>query len=370
MAGEGCERRIGDFIRAGAGSREWGSREKRRSWDGWCIFVKARDAARTSWWPGLGRDRAARDTAQRNPSGALPSKASMPITRFTPLLLVLFAPVAGASELYKCQDAAGNRVYSSTRAGYSNCRLIGNFPAAASTAPALEPSAAPAKPSMPANGTVEFRSAPAGSAPKSLPETGTAKVTRGAVYRYEHDGVTHYTNRKPAGQSAKVLFTYIQSCYACGVAPGVDWSSVALNTAAFAAEIATAAATHRVDEAFVRAIIHAESAFNPNALSHKGAQGLMQLMPATAERFGVVDAFSPADNIGGGVGYLAWLMKRFDGDTRRVAAAYNAGEGAVDKYGDVPPYEETQRFVERVGILHARYAGEIARRNVASADAP
>ena len=87
-----------------------------------------------------------------------------------------------------------------------------------------------------------------------------------------------------------------------------------------------------MDEAIVRAIIHAESAYNPNALSRVGAQGLMQLMPATARRFGVGDAFDASQNISGGVQYLAWLLKRFNGDLTLAAAGYNAGEGAVDKY--------------------------------------
>src|SRR3546814_1904382 len=96
-----------------------------------------------------------------------------------------------------------------------------------------------------------------------------------------------------------------------------DWSSDVcssdLNTSAYDREIASAAKQYGVDEAVVRAIIHAESAFNPRAVSRVGAQGLMQLMPATAERFGVADAFDAAQNIRGGVKYLAWLLKRFDG---------------------------------------------------------
>jgi soluble lytic murein transglycosylase-like protein len=117
-----------------------------------------------------------------------------------------------------------------------------------------------------------------------------------------------------------------------------------------------------VDEAVVRAIIHAESAFNPRALSRVGAQGLMQLMPATARRFGVGDAFDAAENIRGGVQYLAWLLKRFDGNVKLAAAGYNAGEGAVDKYKGIPPYAETRRYVERVGLLAARYRGTVAAR--------
>ncbi len=134
-----------------------------------------------------------------------------------------------------------------------------------------------------------------------------------------------------------------------------------LNTTAFANEIRLAGAAHGVEEALVRAVIHAESAFNFNALSNKGAQGLMQLMPATAARFGVVDPFSAEQNISGGTAYLAWLLKRFKGDVSLAVAGYNAGEGAVDRFGGVPPYEETQVFVERVGVLLQRYREQLTQ---------
>jgi soluble lytic murein transglycosylase-like protein len=88
----------------------------------------------------------------------------------------------------------------------------------------------------------------------------------------------------------------------------------------------------------------------------------MQLMPATARRFGVSDAFNATQNISGGVKYLAWLLKRFNGNLSLAAAGYNAGEGAVDKYNGVPPYSETQRYVQRVGLLAERYRGSVATR--------
>lgn len=132
-------------------------------------------------------------------------------------------------------------------------------------------------------------------------------------------------------------------------------SSGRLNLEAYAWEISLAAATHDLDPSWLRAIIHAESAFNPLALSPKGAQGLMQLMPATAQRFNVSDPYQPAQSIQGGATYLAWLRDHFDGDTRLATAAYNAGEGNVARYGGVPPFRETQHYVEKVAALTERY---------------
>jgi hypothetical protein len=265
------------------------------------------------------------------------------------------APLA-AGELYRCVGKQGEIAYTSSRAGYTQCSSLHY----AEPAPAAKPAAPPASVAGQAGPRVEFRSAPGAAAPVEPAGSARAKVNSGAVYRYKKDGVTHYTNRRPVGQRVDVLFTYIESCFACTLRGGVDFGNVALNTSAFVAEIASAAADAGIDAAFVRAVIHAESAFNPNALSNKGAQGLMQLMPATAKRFGVTDAFSAADNIRGGTRYLAWLLKRFNGDTRLAAAGYNAGEGAVDRHAGVPPYEETQRFVERVGVLHGRYQTALA----------
>lgn len=120
-------------------------------------------------------------------------------------------------------------------------------------------------------------------------------------------------------------------------------------------QIQQASSIHGVDEALVRAIIHAESAYNPKARSHVGAGGLMQLMPATATRFGVTNRFDPNQNINGGTRYLAWLLKRYRGNVTLASAAYNAGEGAVDKYRGVPPYRETINYVQKVGSLLTQY---------------
>ena len=111
-----------------------------------------------------------------------------------------------------------------------------------------------------------------------------------------------------------------------------------------------------VDAHLARAIIQAESAFNYKARSRVGALGLMQLMPSTAERFGVVDPFDPRQNISGGVKYLKWLHDYYSGDLNRVVAAYNAGEGAVNKHKGIPPFRETRAYVPKVLDLYHRKA--------------
>jgi soluble lytic murein transglycosylase-like protein len=109
-----------------------------------------------------------------------------------------------------------------------------------------------------------------------------------------------------------------------------------------------AAQRHKVDPALVKAVISTESDWNPHAVSRKGAEGLMQLIPETAERFGVGNPMDPAQNVEGGTTYLRWLLDRYNGDLRKTLAAYNAGEGAVDQFGGVPRYRETQQYVQKV----------------------
>lgn len=281
------------------------------------------------------------------------------------------APVV-AGTVYRCVGTDGIPNYTSKRASNAVCKAVshgsdnarvsgfsavtGPGMATIQVAPASTGSAA-----APAGKRVVFNSAPAGAVPRAIRTSGGAKVLRGAVYRFERDGVVHYTNVRPAGAAqSKILFSYVETCYACGALPGVNFGSVRLNTLAFGDEIRTAASQFGVEEAVVRAIIHAESAYRPNAVSHAGAQGLMQLIPATASRFGVADPFDPGQNIRGGVKYLAWLMKRYSSNLTLVAAAYNAGEGAVDRNGGVPPYSETQRYVQRVGQLADRYRTALA----------
>ena len=290
------------------------------------------------------------------------------------LALMFLSGPAMAGTVYRCVGADGVPNYTSKRTSNAVCKAVAHSqervssfstkvaaPAARVATPAVSTPSEAAQSAAKA-GQVVFQSsngsAPAPVAPK--PKAGT-RVLAGAVYRYEKNGVTHYTNVKPRGvASAKMLFSYVETCYACGTLPNVDFGKISLNTSAYASEIRAAAHEYGVEEAIVRAIIHAESAYRPNAVSRAGAQGLMQLIPATASRFGVANPFDPSQNIKGGVKYLAWLLKRYDSNLTLAAAGYNAGEGAVDKYNGVPPYAETQRYVQRVGQLADRYRTALA----------
>jgi soluble lytic murein transglycosylase-like protein len=127
---------------------------------------------------------------------------------------------------------------------------------------------------------------------------------------------------------------------------------------AFDAIIRDAARRHQVDVALVKAVIRAESDFVPRAVSPKGALGLMQLMPATAQMHNVWRVFEPRQNVEGGVTHLRYLLDRYGGNLRLALAAYNAGEKAVDTYGGVPPYPETSEYLERVMRFRASYLRE------------
>ena len=297
-------------------------------------------------------------------------------------LLAMPASEAFAGNLYRCNTGDGSTTYTSKRISGAGCKLISSYkaprtkprahvaraPESAAIGSSVPPATifgTPASAEIPAT-PVTAKPAPAPSRAATTATT-SPRLIRGQVYAYVKDGIRTYTSVRPQGAAGvsglrTIAYSYMETCYACGAKPGVSFATVRLNTAAYQAEIAAAARLHGVDEAIVRAIIHAESAFNPNALSRVGAQGLMQLMPATARRFGVSNSFDASQNIGGGVKYLAWLLKRFNGNLTLAAAGYNAGEGAVDKYKGVPPYSETQRYVQRVAMLAERYRGTLAAR--------
>ncbi len=176
-------------------------------------------------------------------------------------------------------------------------------------------------------------------------------------FKYQKDGAVTFSDRQPKKAAYEVIV--YTSCFACNPLSRVDWRGVKLYMTEFTYLITQAAQRHGVDPALVRAVIHAESNFNPLARSRKGAMGLMQLMPGTASDMGVSDTSNAAQNIEGGVKYLAYLLKRFDGIITMATAAYNAGPGAVEKYRGVPPFEETKTYVFRVNILHQRYKNQM-----------
>jgi len=125
--------------------------------------------------------------------------------------------------------------------------------------------------------------------------------------------------------------------------------------------IIQASRRHQVDPALVYAIIMAESGYNPKAVSKRGARGLMQLMPATAEALGVKDSFNPEQNIDGGVRHFKWLVNRFDGNIKLALAAYNAGSRNVRLYQGVPPFRATQLYIKKVFKYYRIYKNQMTR---------
>jgi len=171
------------------------------------------------------------------------------------------------------------------------------------------------------------------------------------VYSFvDENGVTHYTNVPSDPRFRKVP----------GSTPPAASRTGSGGQAAekYEAEIARSADSHGVDSALVKAVIKAESNYDNRAISRTGAQGLMQLMPATSRLRNVDNPFNPTQNIDGGVRHLKYLLSTFNGDTRLALAAYNAGENAVHKYNDtVPPYPETKNYVSTVLSHYGRYSG-------------
>ena len=182
----------------------------------------------------------------------------------------------------------------------------------------------------------------------------------------DSNGTTLLTNKQSRYSNLKVeKKTYypdsnIHSYSNWGASESSVLPSYSRNKNAFDHIIRQAAQTHGISEGLIKAVMHTESGFNVNARSPVGAQGLMQLMPATARRFNVSNAYDPQQNINAGAKYLAWLMKRFNGNTSLALAGYNAGEGNVQKYGGIPPFRETQDYVRRVSSRYSNlYAGGI-----------
>jgi len=137
--------------------------------------------------------------------------------------------------------------------------------------------------------------------------------------------------------------------------PGIRAEGLPIDSRLFDPIIADVAGRYQVDRTLVKAVIRAESAFEPRAVSSKGARGLMQLMPQTALRHGVRNVHEPSQNIEGGVQHLRMLLDRYSGNVVLALAAYNAGEGAVDQYGGVPPFQETREYVWRVLQFRQHY---------------
>lgn len=268
--------------------------------------------------------------------------------------------VHASTRLYRCVGAQGEAVFTSHADGYRRCHRLDE--------PGVPPSLGRRPGLRRVTATVLTVAAgtptrPSPLSPRHAPQA--PPVLRGAVYRVRRaDGSVEYTNLAPAtasGGQVVRLFTYIVTCMACSLHSPIDWRNVPLQLADYAGPIQDASRRFGVDPALLRAVIHAESAFNPRAISLKGAQGLMQLMPATAGELGVADAFDASQNIHAGARYLARLLLQFHGDVGQAAAAYNAGAAAVLRYGGVPPFAETRIYVQRVELLFHRYRAQLPR---------
>ncbi|MCG6967154.1 MAG: transglycosylase SLT domain-containing protein [Chromatiaceae bacterium] len=153
---------------------------------------------------------------------------------------------------------------------------------------------------------------------------------------------------RPPARMANSLAGVKAKSPACIAGNGMDMQVDDRRRADLMIAIYEMAPQFELDPALVLEVVRAESDFNPKARSDKGAMGLMQLIPDTARRFGVKDPFEPIQNLRGGMAYLRWLLERFDGDLKLTLAGYNAGEGAVQRHGGVPPYAETREYVRRI----------------------
>jgi soluble lytic murein transglycosylase-like protein len=175
------------------------------------------------------------------------------------------------------------------------------------------------------------------------------------IYSYvDQNGVLAFTNIHPTGQkNARRIFKDVPrrliSSYTPSAGTKSDWDT----------HIFVTCAKYKVDPALVKAIIHTESNFDPYAVSPAGAEGLMQLMPETADMVEVADTLDPQSNIEGGIRYFKYLLDKYKGNVRLSLAAYNAGEGNVAKYKGIPPFRETQDYVRRVLSLYSTYSKKL-----------
>ena len=168
---------------------------------------------------------------------------------------------------------------------------------------------------------------------------------RADIYKYvDEDDIVHFTDA-PTDKRFKVFMRDLKKDKE--LRTKLKYAS-SVNPAEFEQLIKNCSEKYGVNSCLVKAVIHAESGYNPNAVSSKGASGLMQLMPGTARSLKVADRFNPKDNVEGGVKYLRFLLDTFRGDVSLAVAAYNAGLSKVAKYGGIPPYNETRTYVARV----------------------
>jgi soluble lytic murein transglycosylase-like protein len=184
---------------------------------------------------------------------------------------------------------------------------------------------------------------------------GSATPASADIYRCKRaDGTQHYTNIREAGRGCQLVVRgskkpkHATTSKKKPNSSNTDRSKDPARYSRYNGLIDEAAQLYELPESFIRAVMRVESDFNPMVVSRAGAMGLMQLMPMTARSMGVSDPFDVRQNILGGARYLRILANRFKGDLVLTVAAYNAGEGAVEKYAGIPPYKETQRYVRRV----------------------
>lgn len=173
----------------------------------------------------------------------------------------------------------------------------------------------------------------------------TVMSARADIYRYEDDeGIVHFTDAPTDGRF-KIFMRDLKKDRKLRTKLQLSSS---VNPAEYDQIISACATKYGVNSCLIKAVIHAESGYNPKAVSRKGASGLMQLMPDTARSLKVSNSFDPKDNVEGGVKYLRFLLDTFRGDVSLAVAAYNAGLNKVARYGGIPPYNETRTYVNRV----------------------